>query len=244
MSSAQLRKGIQPTLLTLPGEIRNRICQYALSCEMLRLALPVVGTSPPSPLLDSRLAVPRPILIDAAVQDLTKVIEFNQVKFACRQLYAETAGVELKYNHLLITRRWNFEDSVCEQFLQLAKHVQAKLHWLAASTVLLADVRPHILTELRKDISITTYPISANMVTKVASWCKDHLSVQVHIVLPGFRPSNGDMLDPVSFTGDRESLLITLADILVGKHIRIILPPGSRSRCPEAARDFMTSWGL
>ncbi|KAF2451242.1 hypothetical protein P171DRAFT_425765 [Karstenula rhodostoma CBS 690.94] len=71
-------------LLSLPPELRNRIFASAL-------------TSPSHTLQYSPLSKPsRPLFSDPT----TPTHEFNQLKYACRQLYLETAGLEIKHNAL------------------------------------------------------------------------------------------------------------------------------------------------
>ncbi|KAJ4301689.1 hypothetical protein N0V90_003782 [Kalmusia sp. IMI 367209] len=72
--------------LALPGELRNRIIQYAL-------------TSPSQTLYynhhhDHAHSNHKPLFTGPTGR------EFNQLKYVCRQLYAETAGLEIKYNTL------------------------------------------------------------------------------------------------------------------------------------------------
>ncbi|OAG09705.1 uncharacterized protein CC84DRAFT_1202368 [Paraphaeosphaeria sporulosa] len=73
-------------LLSLPPELRNRIFAYAL-------------TSSTSTLQYSLASTPNhPVFSDTANANHNQ--EFNQLKYACRQLYAETAGLEVKHNAL------------------------------------------------------------------------------------------------------------------------------------------------
>lgn len=72
-------------LLSLPPELRNRIFACALTSSTS--TLDYSPTSTPN----------RPIFSDPANPNTH---EFNQLKYACRQLYAETAGLEVKHNAL------------------------------------------------------------------------------------------------------------------------------------------------
>ncbi|KAF2829481.1 hypothetical protein CC86DRAFT_454078 [Ophiobolus disseminans] len=69
-------------LLHLPGELRNRIYTYTLTSERL-----LVYVKPDGPKKGS-----------LAVANTGTNIDFNQVKYVCRQLYYDTAGLELKYS--------------------------------------------------------------------------------------------------------------------------------------------------
>lgn len=69
-------------LLRLPGELRNRIYRYTLTSDR-----PLTFVESIRPEKD-RLA----FFIHGTF------VEFNQSKYVCRQLYTETAGLELKYS--------------------------------------------------------------------------------------------------------------------------------------------------
>jgi hypothetical protein len=71
-------------LLSFPPELRNRIFAYALTCSSSTLQYSPLSTHN------------RPIFADAD----HPTEEFNQLKYACRQLYTETAGLEVKHNML------------------------------------------------------------------------------------------------------------------------------------------------
>jgi len=74
---------VQPSrsrLLRLPGELRNRIYKYALAADQILQYFEPKGRE------KGRLIEPN---ADS---------DFNQMKYACRQLYSETAGLEIKYS--------------------------------------------------------------------------------------------------------------------------------------------------
>jgi hypothetical protein len=70
-------------LLKLPAELRNRICQYALTAD-------------DGVYLDAR-STPRFLQVDTS-DDPKDGRESNVLKLTCRQLYRETAGLEIKFN--------------------------------------------------------------------------------------------------------------------------------------------------
>lgn len=185
MASNRLHEGDRPTLLTLPAEIRNRIYQYALSNKQLSLVLPLgwVMFGEPIPPTHAKLAIHRPIFIDA---DSVEIMEFNQLKFVCRQLYAEAAGLELKYNDIAITQHyWSSEYMVSEQFRQLAEQVKAKTHWLTGVTVTLDDMSPRCGDYGHVNQYSDHFPTIAEEIARLASWCRDNASVQIDVVLSG-----------------------------------------------------------
>jgi hypothetical protein len=69
-------------LLSLPGELRNQIYEYALTDENdLQCLVPVASSS-------------------LRLVSLSKSIfpDFNELQYVCKQLYKETSGLELQYN--------------------------------------------------------------------------------------------------------------------------------------------------
>ncbi len=72
-------------LLRLPGEIRNRIYEYALAADDNKISAKPCG-------LDSKN-----VQIHLYLPE-NENIDFNLLKFVCRQLYKETAGIEAKFN--------------------------------------------------------------------------------------------------------------------------------------------------
>lgn len=68
-------------LLSLPAELRNQIVEYALTT--------------PTSVLHHQPSPHKPLFAETRNGP-----ELNQLKYTCRQLYAETAGLEVKYNAL------------------------------------------------------------------------------------------------------------------------------------------------
>jgi hypothetical protein len=84
-------------LLELPAELRNTICQFALThSKSLHYYNPEnVGDRPYLYLRD----------IPSQQVDDKKPVEYNQLKYVNKQLYAETAGLELKHNDITLSER-------------------------------------------------------------------------------------------------------------------------------------------
>lgn len=72
--------------LNLPAELRNHIVAYALTTSARTLQY----------MPNDNLHSEKPIFEDPQQPDH----EFNQLKYVCKQLYYETAGLEIKYNAL------------------------------------------------------------------------------------------------------------------------------------------------
>jgi hypothetical protein len=170
MAPAYISEGTQCTLLTLPGDVRSRIMEYALtSSAPLHLVSPL--KSPPkgavrpfSAVMAARLCVKRPILVDPQ-SETGDGVELNQIKFVCRQAYAETAGHELRFNDNIIAG----EDSTFEQLFQFGEHIGSKTRWLKNRTITLSDLRlryrnPGELNPTK--ILMNLFPDTADMIAK------------------------------------------------------------------------------
>ncbi len=86
------------SLLGLPGEIRNRICEYVLTAKQQLIFAPTFQKE------EGYFKENNKIELHATsfdnYSDTSK--EFNQIKYVSRQLYKETAGLEAKFNGLFL----------------------------------------------------------------------------------------------------------------------------------------------
>jgi hypothetical protein len=126
LQGRRIKEQPQSPLLRLPAELRNRIYEYALTAKG-DLMYMFWGTDHKSIICDSAHDADssRPVSVGAT--------EFNQLKYVCLKLYAETAALELRLNtlnihgqyHLPVTRpAYGFSCFV--QQLSPSKHA-----WLA-----------------------------------------------------------------------------------------------------------------
>jgi hypothetical protein len=102
----------------------------------LKLVLPTTrNTAIPMDSFNDALedSVQRPILIDAREKGVMQ--EFNQLKFACWQLYRETGGLEIKYNDLVIQQHHVDDDALHHQYWTFTRHLGEKLTWLNGAMV-------------------------------------------------------------------------------------------------------------
>ncbi|KAH6644137.1 hypothetical protein C7974DRAFT_439401 [Boeremia exigua] len=83
-----------PTLLSLPPEIRNRIYEFALTPDRGALYHVYNQASSGKKSFFFEPSSPEPVDFSPA---LDAQAEFNQLKYVNRQLYSETAAVELEY---------------------------------------------------------------------------------------------------------------------------------------------------
>jgi hypothetical protein len=109
-------------------------------------------------------------------------VEYNQLKFVCRQAYAETAGLELKYNDLIVCDRSRGDEAVGLQFVKFLENIGAAKHsWLHGCSIDPVDRR-------EKDIrpGHTFLPDSAATIARIASFCNANPSISAHYIIPGF----------------------------------------------------------
>jgi len=92
LQRSAIAEQLQSPLLQLPGELRNRIYELALSSEV-----PLV--------FHSGGYRKRSIFSVDAPTSPNEPVEFNQIKFTCRQLYIETACLESKSSQLTFRGR-------------------------------------------------------------------------------------------------------------------------------------------
>jgi hypothetical protein len=188
MVSTHISDSGQRSLLELPGDVRSRIMQYALtSSAPLHLvsplkAAPEEAMRPFSALTAARLSAKRPLLVDPQSENGDGV-EYNQTKYVCKMLYAETAGFELRCNDILISG----EDSICKQLLQFGEYIGRKMRWLKNRTTTLHDYRPRHGSpgEMSpREIIKSHFPDTADMVAKTAWFCEAHPDITVDVGLP------------------------------------------------------------
>ncbi|PSN61507.1 hypothetical protein BS50DRAFT_680913 [Corynespora cassiicola Philippines] len=106
----QVSSNAQPfRFLDLPGEIRNRIYEYALASDSGQLDYRITlhlrfqdynrlketaVAKKENLIMRKRSIIPAP---------MHGKIEFNRLEYVCKQLHKETAGIELKYNEVVFT---------------------------------------------------------------------------------------------------------------------------------------------
>jgi hypothetical protein len=164
----------------LPPEIRNRIYGYVLTAPRAQLYLRMPYEDQAVPNLSSRLK--RPILQNWYIDGPD--VEFNQLKYVSCQAYAETAGLELKYNQLVVTDRTENDGAVGAQLLKFLEHVGVAKHsWLRGSSIALkkgwiSNVGP----------GHGFLPDDAAAIARLASFCNANPSVGVYYTIPAFGP--------------------------------------------------------
>ncbi|KAH7081373.1 hypothetical protein BKA63DRAFT_588835 [Paraphoma chrysanthemicola] len=141
-------------LLEMPPEVRNCIYSYSMvsNTATLRLCRPPMKKitqlnvttrqyhPSPTALVKAKQGLTRPILVNDS--DNKPDVEFNQLKFVSRQLYQETAGIEIQYNVIVIIHQWAHEEPVGLQLLKFINQVSVlRRPWLATCAFFMKDLR-------------------------------------------------------------------------------------------------------
>ncbi|KAF1944321.1 hypothetical protein EJ02DRAFT_98722 [Clathrospora elynae] len=146
--------------LRLPGELRNRICEYSLTTTEVLQFTEHRGKAR---------------LLDPA----NKVKDFNKLKYVCRQLYKETAGLEVKFNTVVI--RFDFSSSPKREPARifgtfLTTCAPSKVSWFA-DIILKSSHSGHNLNDLLEP---------ASHIFPVATFCRMNPHVKIRYIPGGF----------------------------------------------------------
>ncbi|KAF2240957.1 hypothetical protein BU26DRAFT_572195 [Trematosphaeria pertusa] len=212
-------KNSSSRLLQLPGELRNRIYEYVLT-DPSPLGLQyseqfVGGTCISKPWLKPRFE---------GMRDK----EITKIKYVCRKLYAETAGLEIKFNSL------RFSDSECparmfKDFLAICS--PSKAAWIRTVVLRLGDYS-HCISVLQENID-TLLPI--------ADFCRRNPQATVKYTYgaweysPCCEPPNSGR--PFIFAMEFIEAGVHLTKAFRGQDLDFLLPPSDRETW-EAARDW------
>jgi hypothetical protein len=177
ISSTPHTKAISP-LLKLPSELRNHIYQCALSAE-LGLRFKSWETSPAWAVeLSAAIRRESPVHSDHAPPQLSDLGRcgddspagrFNQLKYTCRQLYHETAGLEVRFNGV-----WFFDcnETNCPTpcFINfINKCSPRKVAWFMEITL-------QVFIEI-VDLEYLVEPLASLL--PVADFCRNHPKINV-----------------------------------------------------------------
>jgi hypothetical protein len=167
-------------LLRLPGELRNKIYEYALSSQTPLLLNSDTGGLPAQLLSD----------IDGFTQ------EFNQIKYVSKQLYAETAHTEMKYNDIMVSRKEMEDDPPGSQFLSwiYALMLPTRLRLNGATVVLTDDSGAH-------GMLYDYMPDTARTMSYLARFCNAHPAVTIHYHLPPLNFATPDPNEGICLVG-------------------------------------------
>ena len=168
--------------LCLPGELRNRIYNFVLDAPIALLHHePQDGG--------------RAFLVDSKVLSQSsgdRSTEFNQLKYVCKQLYDETADLELRLNDIIVCATFH-ETRPADQLVRwLSSFSYAKLSWVRTITV-----SYELPTEA--DLLVPGITESAESLVKIATLSKPHPNLRTNFILPHWEYSakNASNSDPV-----------------------------------------------
>jgi hypothetical protein len=168
-------------LSMLPAEIRNTIYELALTApEPLRCFDPVLWDeyNPTNKRHYLYLrATPTDALDELAFEFDT--VEYNQLKYVSKEVYAETVGLELKYNE--ITLRVSRKNGYASSFLLLNR-------WLSSIPVTKRSwIKTINITIETMGRCVEGGPEDADTLTCLTRLCNDNPSMRVKYYLPMWR---------------------------------------------------------
>jgi hypothetical protein len=169
-------------LSMLPAEIRNTIYELALTApEPLRCFDPVLWDeyNPTNKRHYLYLrATPTDALDELAFEFDT--VEYNQLKYVSKEVYAETVGLELKYNE--ITLRVSRKSEYATSFLLLNRWLSSipvtKRSWIKTINITIETKGHRVGTGLEED---------ADIIACLTGLCNDNPSMRVKYYLPMWR---------------------------------------------------------
>ncbi|KAF2823017.1 hypothetical protein CC86DRAFT_385184 [Ophiobolus disseminans] len=139
-------------------------------------------------------------------------VEFNQLKFVCKELYSETAGLEIRYNDLLIQQTFENKLPVAEQHQLLVNHIgESRFSWLSGTTITLENTLTLKVMSEDKRTSTRPFPCTVATAVQVAEFCRANPTIQIRLISPGFNvcPSAGEFcLRCFMVEGVRNELLL------------------------------------
>lgn len=169
--------------LDLPGELRNLVYELVLTSDHdVGATVPTNHPSNPSLLNADDIIVIGKLILEvgqAGVPSPAK--KLNQLKYVCRQLRKETAGIEIKYNTITFadTHRAKdfYEDRAAEAFLAFTRICSPdKLKWLKKITI-----------DDRKTGTYFPTQYLANEIGQVLgllNFCKAHPDIKIDVIVP------------------------------------------------------------
>ncbi|KAI4934927.1 hypothetical protein J4E85_002789 [Alternaria conjuncta] len=144
-------------LLRLPGELRNRIYEYALQTD--------------NDLQFTFHGIKHSCFVGLGAWDCYE--DLNQLKLTCRQLYKETAGLEAQVNRVHFVSHWSHRDlGPGEQFLTFIQHSAANKRGQFRNITLWVDQFPYQQSLERRGILL-----------ELAEYCRQHPHVNIRYVV-------------------------------------------------------------
>ncbi|KAF2872790.1 hypothetical protein BDV95DRAFT_606362 [Massariosphaeria phaeospora] len=216
----------QSPFLQLPGDIRNSIYEFAFYC--------------PDGLFCTEKKEPdgsRKLVITGSDHE-----EFNTLKFVCRQLYWETAGLELKSNQICFRPSQSSEHNANRTsptlciplfFHFVETCTPSRLAWLTNVTIKEWDT----YSEPERCVTKRCYEYinsQCDRIVDLQRFCVLHPKISVTFVIPGFGPI--EHLRTAKFVW----LGLALTRLLRGVDLIPTFPQGRLMRRPNAKYDAMS----
>ncbi|KAF2659521.1 hypothetical protein K491DRAFT_689131 [Lophiostoma macrostomum CBS 122681] len=183
--------------LQLPPELRNRIYSFALQSPTGTLRLECSshrhGRDREIEKTGYTSKATKPMKsvylhendCDSPLRLLRRRPEFNQLKYVCRSLYHETAGIELHFNEILLAQRRYRDRDPVEQYHTLLSHLSpSRLTWLRTITLVqhLSLFHQGYFGSLCNFLT----PKRFEDFQDLCALCKRLPNVNIRVVLPGF----------------------------------------------------------
>lgn len=170
----------------LPGEVRSQIYEYVLTSSSRLRYFDNTGTSRPKPIFyESKGCFDSGGEFDESATQHGSTLpisppEFNQLKYVNRQLYKETAGLELKYNELDFVAPVGSVEPCGRQLINFMTYLKPSMHaWLTTVTV----GQP---VDIAADSS-SFMSDSFETVKLLDQICHKYPHIKVRVILPGWR---------------------------------------------------------
>lgn len=238
-----------PPLLRLPGELRNKIFKIALTAASpLCHRPPVTIYDPVSPSTSAHHRLVEERLINTQGSDAKCLRpDFNSLKFVSKQLYMETAGLEVQTSAILFSSgrsspyfadpqlpaKYGKQRKTAEQlfFEFSAPMTPRKLGWLA-SVIIASSVacpsRRHVHAPPMPDLPA------------LAMFCRHHPATQVRYEFTNFHfdVTEKSALKHFLATG------VVLTTALQGNEVGMTASPSWGARLYEEARYWRDTWNI
>jgi hypothetical protein len=202
--------------LRLPGELRNRVYFFALIAKNRGLKY-----SDPGRKTCTILGQPPHLMKDRLVPSLVKCgVEFNQLKYTCRQIYKEAKGLELRYTGIAFVQQILIKKMATLQFFEFAAYIGSSERWITKVAIDGHSSEPGLnenweLEPVHQFVAIATFcrrnpQASVNyifedlcyedVITKSSLW---RFLLRVHFISLALRDTNSNLLLPGSITSTR-----------------------------------------
>jgi hypothetical protein len=171
---------------SLSGETRNQIYEYVLTSSSRIRYFDNTGTSRSKPIFyESKGCFDSGGEFDESATQRNRTVhippsEFNQLKYVNRQLYKETAGLELKYNKLDFVAPVGILEPCGRQLINFMTRMMPSMHaWLTTITI-----GQPVDTAAESSSFMSDSYETVNLLDQI---CDKYSHIKVRVILPGWR---------------------------------------------------------